>query len=131
MQHFFQSPAKGKQHESEQYADQHYAPFPGAARHSNAGSQPSAGCRSQSMDLFAFIGADNHPGAQKANAGQDALDDAAYSTHIVTIGNAKTATAEPSPTSPSVRTPVGLPCRSRLSPNAAPATTAAATRRFS
>src|SRR2546423_11914453 len=87
MQHFFQSPAKGKQHESEQYADQHYAPFAGAARHSNAGSQPSAGCRGQSMDLFAFVGADNHPGPQKANAGQDALDDAAFSTHIVTIGN--------------------------------------------
>src|SRR5437660_6434540 len=40
-----------------------------------------------------------------------------------------TISAEPRHTSPSVRRPVGLPCRSRLSPIAAPIRVAAASRR--
>src|SRR3954447_19747164 len=87
MQYFFQSPAKTKQQEGEEYSDQHDAPFPGTACHSDAGRQPSARSRSKPMDLFAFVGADNYPGTQKPNASQDALDDAACSTHIVAIGN--------------------------------------------
>jgi hypothetical protein len=37
------------------------------------------------MDLLALIVTDNHSCTQKANAGQDALDDAAYRTDIVTV----------------------------------------------
>src|SRR5690349_13621188 len=86
MQHLFQSSAKGKQHEGEQYTDQDYAPFPYTACHSNTGSQPSASCRSQAMNLFAFVRANNDSCTQEPNAGQDALDDPALSTRIVSIG---------------------------------------------
>jgi hypothetical protein len=46
----------------------------------NAGGEPSAGCRCQSMDVFAQPAASpkDHARSEKADPSQDALDDFAY-----------------------------------------------------
>jgi hypothetical protein len=44
--------------------------------HANAGGEPSAGCRRQSMDGFAIAAANDDARAEEADPGQDALDDA-------------------------------------------------------
>jgi hypothetical protein len=72
---------------------------------------------------MAFLASDNNARAEKPDARHDA--------HAALLGvgrrvDHRTAKAEPRHTRPSVRTPVSLPCRSRLSPRRTPTRVAVA-----
>jgi hypothetical protein len=124
---FLERPAKYQNNEDENNADQHNLPLRNSASRTHARCHPDAGCRGEPLHVMAFLASDNNAGAKKTNAGHDALDYAAASVPV-TAWIDSTATAEPRHRIPSVRTPVGLPCRSRLSPSTIPTSVAAQSR---
>src|SRR5712692_10423130 len=77
MQRLFQRTAEHKNGEDERHAHENDTPLGDAAGHPDASRQPGTGRRGQSMNALAVDVADDHAGAQKADAGQDALNDPA------------------------------------------------------
>jgi len=65
-------------HRDHRRADQQHPPFTDAAHHADGCRQPDAGRGRQIVDVLALLAADDHAGAEKADAGHDALDDAAH-----------------------------------------------------
>ena len=75
---FLKPAAKNKNNENKERADQYDSPFGDCTGHAKACGQPDAGRRGQSMDVLAFVVADDNAHAKKPNSGQDALNDAAH-----------------------------------------------------
>src|SRR6185369_13001384 len=73
----FKRAAKHQDHGGQRNARQDDDPFADPAGRADAGGQPDAGGGGQAVNLFAEAVVDDHAGAQKADAGDDALDDAA------------------------------------------------------
>jgi hypothetical protein len=84
---FFDPTAKKEDGKNKWHTDENDAPFGDPTHHADAGSEPSAGCRGQSMDAFAMAAANDHARAEKADPGQDALDDATDGVDLAAVGH--------------------------------------------
>ena len=78
MDPFLECPAEKQDHGNNRRGDQQQPPFADAAGHADACRQPDAGRRRQIVDVLALLAADDDAGAEKADAGDDALHDAAH-----------------------------------------------------
>jgi hypothetical protein len=88
------------------------SPLPGTAGDANAGREPGTGRAGKSVNPKMMLRVDDDASAEKADAGEDTLNDAAAGIgnfRMIGDGSASTMTiAVASPTRPSVFKPIGL-----------------------
>ena len=108
MKSALQRAAEGQDEGDERNAHDNDDPVCDRAGRPDTGGHPDAGCRGQSLNSFAAAMADDHAGTDEPYSGQDP-----WITRLMPALSrrltASTINAAPSPTRPSVRTPVDLP----------------------